>query len=230
LSEPAPITAETLLTHADSLRALTRGLLGDEDAAEDVVQETWVAALERPPARRASIGGWLHVVARHIALERARGESSRIVRERAAARPEPAASTAGVTERKAVVKDVVDAAMALDEPYQSAIFLRYFEGLPPRAIARELGRPVVTVRSQLSRGLAILRRRLDAEYGGNRTRWTGAVVGLFGAGRGGASLTSATAAGTGNAGAWMGAILMSTNLKIAGVAVLAAGLSPEKRT
>ena len=34
---------EEALRHADFLRGLARGLLGDEDLAQDVVQDAWVA-------------------------------------------------------------------------------------------------------------------------------------------------------------------------------------------
>ncbi len=44
-----PAVPDDLLAHADFLRGLVRGLLRDEHAREDVLQETWVAALERPP-------------------------------------------------------------------------------------------------------------------------------------------------------------------------------------
>jgi hypothetical protein len=49
--------------------------------------------------------------------------------------------------------------LALDEPYQTAIFLRYFEDLPPRAICRRTGANLATVKSRLQRGLVLLRAR-----------------------------------------------------------------------
>lgn len=51
-----PLTPD-LLAHAGALRALARRILRDADAAEDVVQDTWMAALERPPAARERLGG-----------------------------------------------------------------------------------------------------------------------------------------------------------------------------
>ena len=43
-----PLSAEALLEHATFLRALARRLLFDEQKAEDVVQETYLAALRHP--------------------------------------------------------------------------------------------------------------------------------------------------------------------------------------
>jgi DNA-directed RNA polymerase specialized sigma24 family protein len=42
-------------------------LLGDPDRAADVVQDTWVASLKRPPRHAKSLRGWLAVVARNLA-------------------------------------------------------------------------------------------------------------------------------------------------------------------
>ena len=59
MSPNPPPTAELLAAHSVSLRALARHLVGDPHAAEDVVQDTWLRALERPPARMDTLGAWL---------------------------------------------------------------------------------------------------------------------------------------------------------------------------
>src|SRR5262249_20820531 len=43
--------------------------------------------------------------------------------------------------------------------------------LPPRAVARQLGIPVETVRTRLKRAMAQLRARLDRHEGGGRAAW-----------------------------------------------------------
>ena len=55
---------------------------------------------------------------------------------------------------------MVAAVLALAEPYRSAVLLRYYEELPPRAIARRLGVPVETVRTRVKRGVELIRMRL----------------------------------------------------------------------
>ncbi|HKB17191.1 MAG TPA: sigma-70 family RNA polymerase sigma factor, partial [Planctomycetota bacterium] len=129
LSDP-----ETLLTHGDFVRALARSLL-DEHRAEDVVQQTWVAALERPPRAPGRLRAWLAIVARNFAARAARSEDRRARREEAAARPERVPSTAELFEREAARRRVVEAVVALAEPYRACVLLRYFENLPPREIA-----------------------------------------------------------------------------------------------
>ena len=56
---------------------------------------------------------------------------------------------------------------ALDEPYRSLIFARYYRGESAAQIARRTGRPAGTVRSQLARGREQLRRRLVERSGGD---------------------------------------------------------------
>ena len=62
MTHPLDITPDFLRVHAASLRALARSLLSDEGAAEDVLQDTWVTALKRPPGRRDRVSGWLRAV------------------------------------------------------------------------------------------------------------------------------------------------------------------------
>jgi protocatechuate 3,4-dioxygenase beta subunit len=48
--------------------------------------------------------------------------------------------------------------------------------LPPREVARRLGVPVETVRTRLKRGHALLRARLDGDYGDDREAWCKALL------------------------------------------------------
>ncbi|HUK33528.1 MAG TPA: sigma-70 family RNA polymerase sigma factor, partial [Vicinamibacterales bacterium] len=58
---------------------------------------------------------------------------------------------------------------ALPSHARMAIVLRYQEDLTPDEIARVLGRPVATVKSQLQRALKTLRTRLAHVAGGLRS-------------------------------------------------------------
>src|SRR5262245_6289974 len=64
-----------LLGQAGWTRALARSLASDVHSAEDLVQDAWVAALERPPDLGRPVRGWLASVLRHrwLDLSRARG-------------------------------------------------------------------------------------------------------------------------------------------------------------
>lgn len=178
-SQPDPVQA--LLVHQDFVRSLARHLLSDAHAAEDLAQDTWVAALEHGSAA-LSPRRWLAGVLRKRAVSTHRTAERRGRREREAAREESSPSEEGILAREAVRARVVAAVLALEEPYRESVLLRYFENLPPRAIAARLGCPVETVRTRLKRAHERLRTRLDREHGG-REAW-GAVL-LAWAGPGG---------------------------------------------
>lgn len=202
MSERPPLDA--LLAHADWVRGLAGSLVADPAAADDLVQDTWTAALQRPPVGDRPLRGWLATVLRRLASQGRRESDRRRRRERQVAKHEAQPATSDVVARAAVHGDLVQAVLALHEPYRSAILLRFFDALPPRKIAEIQDVPVTTVNSRISRGLELLRRRLDARYGSRRS-WLLSLIPLSGARLGPAVL---------------GATLMNTYLKI-GLAVCA---------
>ena len=67
------LTPEALLAHAGWLRQLAASLVLDPGAADDVVQDTWLAALLHPPAADRPLEPWLARVARNFAFRRRPG-------------------------------------------------------------------------------------------------------------------------------------------------------------
>jgi RNA polymerase sigma-70 factor (ECF subfamily) len=165
-----PLRAEALLSQADWVRALVRGLGVRESDADDVVQATWVAALTSPPRAAAEGPGlraWVARVARNFALKRVGGDQRRASHERDGARQERLPSAADVVEREEARAEVVRALLDVQEPYRTTLLLRFYEGLEPREIARRQHVPDSTVRNRLKRGLAFLRERLESSQGAN---------------------------------------------------------------
>lgn len=175
----APTTAadaEGLLVHDGFVRGVVRALLRDEHEVDDVVQETWTAALRRSPGALAAPRAWLAAVALNFARRAQRAETRRRGRELFAVRAERAPSTEEIVRREEARVAVVCAVLALPEPYRETLLLRYFDGAPPRRIASVQGVPVDTVQSRLRRGLAKVRARLER---GDR-EWASAVAPLLG--------------------------------------------------
>jgi len=199
-------TADDLSAHTDFLQRLAASLLRDPEGARDVAQDALVAALEHPPRRGGELRGWLATVTRNLARNRVRSEGNRERREASAARAEAHGDVQDIAQRMEVQRLVCEAVFALDEPRREAIYLRYFEGLTPDEIARRVGAPVKTVQSRLNRGLAELRERLDRHFGGERRRWTLALVPLVRRSSGAAS------AGGVGALAWLGAAALLASL------------------
>jgi len=172
------MNAEALLEHRDFLRSLAQRLVFAGEDADDVVQETYARAVAHPPKPGPGIRGWLATVARNVVWESRRCRLRRLAREAAVAGGETTPSAEDIREREAARSRVVTAVLELDEPYRAAILLRFYENMPPRTIARRTGIPVETVRTRQKRAMAMLRARLDGEYGGDRKAWTAALLPL----------------------------------------------------
>jgi RNA polymerase sigma-70 factor (ECF subfamily) len=174
---PAPtrIDGATLLANAGFVRAMARGVLGADDRVDDVVQDTFVAALsrERPPSRWSS---WLGSVGKRRALDVRRKDARRGVHERRAARLEASSGSEELRGRAEVTRRLIDALLTLDEPYRDALLLRYWEDLPPRDIAARLGVPVETVRTRIRRAHEQLRAKMDESDGGRREGWAAVLA------------------------------------------------------
>jgi len=170
------VKIEILLSHEEFVRTLARRLVIDEHLVDDVLQETWLAALERPPRSTGALRTWLATVARNFVFSTRRDAKRRILRERGARPQEGAPDPAEIVEREAARRCLVESVLDLDKMYRDPILLRYYEDCAPREIARRLGLPVETVRTRIKRGLAQLRRNLDAVYGGDRQSWCLALL------------------------------------------------------
>jgi RNA polymerase sigma-70 factor (ECF subfamily) len=177
---PDPLTArEGLLEHQAFLRRLARSLVADPHAAEDLAQDAAVIALERPPQGSGSLRGWLARVMRNRAIDTARSESSRQVREQLTP-PRLPRTTQETEEQLQVQRRVFEAVAALGEPYRTAILLRYYHELGPTEIAAQLGVPVSTVKSRLARALAQLREQLDDTQPESGRAWMVVLAGGLG--------------------------------------------------
>jgi len=174
MPNPKPLTADELLGHGAWLRRLADRLVGEAGAA-DLVQDTWISALLHRPQVP---GPWLRRVLHNRAVSVARARSRRQTREAAHARPEALPSACDMAVRAETTRLLVEAVLRLKPVQRDVILLRYFDDLSPTQIGEHLGLCAATVRSHLARGLARLRRDLDANCGGDRTGWT-RVLALF---------------------------------------------------
>jgi RNA polymerase sigma-70 factor (ECF subfamily) len=195
---------DELLSHAGWMRALARSLVRDPADAEDIVQDTWLEALRRPPRDPAAAEGWLARVLRNFALRGHRTEGRRRAREVRAARREPEEdATHALLEKLEMHRLLAAEVAALGEPYRTTVLLRFFEERSVAEIARIQGVPLDTVKTRLRRGLLELRERLDRRHGGGGRAWRLALLPLAGL----AALPGAAqaAASMGAAGGGMGA-------------------------
>lgn len=161
----SPVDPQFVLEHAAHVRALARRLVFDDARADDLEQETWLAALGNAPREMTSPRGWLARIASRRAVHDWRAASRRDAREAEVARPGSVASSEVVVEREETRTQVVRAVLALDEPYRSALVAQFLEERSPRDAAKVRNVPVETQRTQVKRGIEILRERMKRSHG-----------------------------------------------------------------
>jgi RNA polymerase sigma factor (sigma-70 family) len=205
--EPLDAQLHDLLAQDRFVRSIARGLIKDPGRVDDVVQDTWWAAIRKRPDPERSYLPWLAKVARNFAFKSQRDDARRRDRETRAAAPEEIPSTAALVEREAARRRIVDAVLGLPDPLRTAVVLRYFDGLPPRAIAKRLGEPVETVKSRLKRALALLREKLGPDDRDSGHAFGAVLLALARRPRGAAILTAKAAV--------IGVLVMTTTSKSA---------------
>lgn len=148
--------------HASDLIRFATMLVGPSDAA-DVVSEAMVGVLASPTSDGVRDGrGYLFRSVSNAAMSYHRSRKRRERRELRAVAANPVATPVDVTVAGAsVVAREVLAGLSLQQ--RSVLFLAYWMDLPPAEIADLLGVSEGTVRKQLARSRALLRRRFDEE-------------------------------------------------------------------
>ena len=152
MTESSSFDSQTLVQHREFLRSLARSIVSNEHDVDDVVQQSWIAALESPPGAVASVKWWLGRVAMNFARKSAAREREQHVREREAARLVPQVEE-GATADFELFGQVATALRSLPEPYRSTIHMRYFKDMGPREIAAADQVSLETVKTRLKRGL-----------------------------------------------------------------------------
>ncbi len=122
--------------------------------AQDLVQDVFVAALERITTLKATaaFGGWLAAITRNKAMD--------LIRQRRVTVELPP-HIAAKDHQHAAAFAVLDAIRRLPEAYRETLILRLVEGLTGPEIARQTGLTPDSVRVNLHRGMKLLRQELD---------------------------------------------------------------------
>ena len=134
------------------MHALARQLVGGEEGAEDLVQETWLRVLRRGPRDPGRAKGWLATVLRNVSVSKARAEGRRAAREREVAPREAIESTADVNpavDAMMVTVPMVSSSVwiknaAFDEPLGTKMSTK---GVPGVCAASEIKASVVSALS-----------------------------------------------------------------------------------
>ncbi len=135
-------------------------------AAEDLLQSTFVTAIERAGSHEPgrSVKSWLVGILAHHA-KNARRRAERVPEPDRIPRASPETPFAGAHGRE--LEEALDRALGdLPEAFRPVLILRLRHGLTTTQIAEALARPPGTVRSQLARGLEQIRHALPPSLAG----------------------------------------------------------------
>jgi RNA polymerase sigma-70 factor, ECF subfamily len=142
--------------HRDWVSGLAFRFSGDEHAALDVLQETFLYLLKKFPGFRltANLKTFLYPAVRHLSLtarrKAQRSQATEAELERLAQTPAP--ETADV-----VGGDLATVLAGLPEEQREVLWLRFVDGLSLAEIAEAMETPLGTVKSRLHNGLRALR-------------------------------------------------------------------------
>ena len=168
---PSLDIADLVEQHAPLLYGLARRLSGCSADAEDLVQQTFLAAQSHGDQLRDTkrVRAWLCTILRNefLKLLRQRGRS-RVVSIDVIGDVSSVAPTESPFDSEAL-QQALD---ALPGEFRLPLVMYYFEDLNYREIASELDVPIGTVMSRLSRGKARLRERLESQFSTTRSAHT----------------------------------------------------------
>jgi RNA polymerase sigma-70 factor, ECF subfamily len=170
--------AERLVaTFGDRAYRLAIGITGNQQDAEEVVQDAFLSVVRKIDTFRgdSAFGSWLHRIVANAAyqlLRTRRGRSADIsldsllpVFDGHGRHVAPVADWSMSLEdpaRQTELRMVLHAALEeLPADYRAAALLRDVEGLSPRDIAEALGLTVANVRTRVHRARLLLRKRLS---------------------------------------------------------------------
>lgn len=146
-----------LLDASGVVRRFASGALLDKTAVDDVSQDALISIASSMSSYdgRGKVTTWVHSIVRRRVVDHLRRQ-----RETVALHEDmgPAERMSSMIATRATVQDAL---ASLADLYRVPVTLRDIEGLPYSAIAEQLDRSVGTVKSQVSRGRAMVAARLQ---------------------------------------------------------------------
>jgi RNA polymerase sigma-70 factor (ECF subfamily) len=155
----------------DRIYAFALRLTASRQDAEEATQDTFVRAYralaQYPPERRETLRlqPWLYQIALNVVRNRVRRPRLALVSVDGAeqATAEPHEQPEEVALRAEGAERVARLLLGLPRRYATAVVLRHVQGLSYAELAEVLGQPIGTAKSDVHRGLRLLREALDPE-------------------------------------------------------------------
>lgn len=152
----------------NGLRMMALRALGDDDTAEDVVQETLLRALTAVTPEIAAdderLGAFVGGIARHVIADVHRSARRSLAAD-PAIHPIPDSDALAAVVAADEMQRIRSAIARLSASDQIIIRASFFEGLTPTEIADRVAQPVERIRKRKSRALTRLRNALSPQAG-----------------------------------------------------------------
>jgi RNA polymerase sigma factor (sigma-70 family) len=155
--------AELVARYSPMVYRACRRLLGNDHDAEDATQAAFVVLARKAGSLRQEgrLNGWLHRVARLVALEALRKRTDRERHQTESALwQENLAADLSEADRETVLRQVDTALNSLSAVLREAVVLRHLRGFSEQEAAAQAGCAVSAMKWRTSDGLAKLRQRL----------------------------------------------------------------------
>lgn len=154
--------ASLLEPHIPGLRRYAWALLREDEAADDLVQDTLERAIRHWGQRRrdGDLKAWLYTIQRNLFLNAVRQRRSRGIQVGMEALDD-APPLAEAPDAHAGLRDILDGLNALTEDQRSVLLLVGVEDLSYEQAAQVLNVPLGTVMSRLSRARGRLREFME---------------------------------------------------------------------
>jgi RNA polymerase sigma-70 factor (ECF subfamily) len=155
--------------HDRGLRGLAYRLLGDQDAMDDALQDSYLKAFRALPrfSGDSAFKSWLYRIVYNTCLDELRRTRKMgvVPIEAATERPDQRSDPGDLAAEKI---DLAAALASLSPEMRAAVLLVYVDGMDYESAREILGVPGGTLASRLLRGRAQLRRALEASEGVER--------------------------------------------------------------
>src|SRR5262249_365695 len=167
---------DTLVLRYRSAAYRVAQVIAGSESAEDIVQDALLLAFKALPSieEPSKFASWLYAITRHVALrmsKRNRAESKRRIDLDEALIEYSDALARPFVPRDTFEESWVRAAIdTLDEDHRLILKLRFYDEMPLKRIAGFLDLPMTTVKWRLHRAKQLLRKKLEPEKEGLRTR------------------------------------------------------------
>jgi RNA polymerase sigma-70 factor (ECF subfamily) len=155
--------AELYRRHYATVAGYVYRRISDVHRTEDLVAETFVAAMRALPRYRhrgTPIQAWFYRIATNTVNRWARRDRHRLVRGLDECSPCDTSATTSVTNEPANLEHARTALLSLKPKHQAVLALHYLEQMSVEEVAAVIGCRVGTVKSRLSRAREALRDRL----------------------------------------------------------------------